>query len=80
MIEPIAQLNQPFVARHIGPNRIEQAEMLALLGYDSLDALMSAAVPQGIVAEDALELPPALSEDEARRTNPRFRKAVSKPC
>lgn len=68
MIEPIAQLNQPFVARHIGPNRIEQAEMLALLGYDSLDALMSAAVPQGIVAEDALELPPALSEDEALTT------------
>ena len=65
MIEPLAQLNQPFVTRHIGPSPSEQAEMLALLGYDSLDALMSAAVPQGIACQSAMDLPTALSEDEA---------------
>src|SRR5680860_686123 len=65
MIEPLAQLNQPFETRHIGPSPSEQAEMLALLGYDSLDALMSAAVPQGIACQSAMDLPTALSEDEA---------------
>lgn len=37
-----------FVSRHIGPSESDQSAMLGLLGYDSLEALMSAAVPAGI--------------------------------
>ena len=68
MIVPLAQLNQPFETRHIGPSPSEQAEMLALLGYESLDALMGAAVPQGIASQEPMDLPTALSEDEALAT------------
>ena len=39
-----------FVDRHIGPGSAERATMLAALGFDSLDALMDAAVPGGIRA------------------------------
>ena len=34
----------PFAARHIGPRDSEVETMLARLGFDSLDALMAAAV------------------------------------
>ena len=34
-----------FVHRHIGPNEAEQREMLALLGYASLDEMIDATVP-----------------------------------
>ncbi|WP_019874921.1 aminomethyl-transferring glycine dehydrogenase [Sporichthya polymorpha] len=58
----------PFVARHVGPSDAEQATMLAALGYDSLTALATAAVPDSIRLpfEDGapLAVPPALSEDE----------------
>ncbi|NQW09771.1 MAG: aminomethyl-transferring glycine dehydrogenase [Alphaproteobacteria bacterium] len=37
-----------FIARHIGPNAAERDAMLAVLGYDSLDALTDAAVPDSI--------------------------------
>ena len=37
-----------FVRRHIGPNAAETAAMLKVVGFDSLDALMAAAVPQSI--------------------------------
>ena len=34
-----------FVRRHIGPDAAEQATMLAAVGFESLDALVSAAAP-----------------------------------
>jgi len=37
-----------FIPRHIGPSDAEVAAMLAALGYDSLDALVDAAVPESI--------------------------------
>ncbi len=53
-----------FVDRHIGPNASDRAAMLAALGYDSLEALMTAAVPAGIRKElDGLGAP--ISETEA---------------
>ena len=55
----------PFVRRHIGPSPDEQQEMLSALGYDSLDALMTAAIPAGIRHPGIEALPPALSEAEA---------------
>jgi glycine dehydrogenase len=54
-----------FSRRHIGPGADEQTEMLALLGYESLDQLAEATVPAQIRLQRPLKLPPALSEHEA---------------
>ena len=56
-----------FVDRHIGPDQAEQRTMLEALGFDSLDALMDAAVPGGIRSSSSLGLPPAAGESEAAR-------------
>ena len=57
---------QPFVARHVGPRSGDINTMLASLGYDSLDALMKAAVPNSIASSlEAESLPSAASEVEA---------------
>jgi glycine dehydrogenase len=53
-----------FVDRHLGPDDQETDAMLAELGFDSLDALTDAAVPETIRFAGALDLPPALSERE----------------
>ncbi|HEY5012033.1 MAG TPA: aminomethyl-transferring glycine dehydrogenase [Acidimicrobiia bacterium] len=47
-----------FVRRHIGPGATEQQAMLAALGYESLDALVDAAVPDSI-----RDLAPAVGAD-----------------
>jgi glycine dehydrogenase len=54
-----------FVRRHIGPSREDAAQMLKLLGYPSLDALIDAAVPAQIRLARPLQLPAARSEHEA---------------
>ncbi len=54
-----------FERRHVGPGAGEQAEMLAALGFGSLDALAQAVVPAAIRRKAPLALPPALSEPEA---------------
>ena len=51
-----------FARRHIGPGAEEQRAMLAALGFDTLDALIDAAVPAPIRRARPLHLPPALSE------------------
>ena len=53
-----------FPDRHNGPTEGEAAEMLDLLGLDSLDALIDAAIPEGIRLDRALDLPAAVSEFE----------------
>ena len=61
----------PFVARHIGPRGEDVAHMLDTLGYDSLEALVDAAVPQDIRQPRPLELPAPMTEatvlEELRR-------------
>jgi len=53
-----------FADRHIGLSDAAIETMLAALGYDSLDALMTAAVPKAIRMEgESLDLPGPLSED-----------------
>ena len=37
-----------FVERHIGPDAGELREMLQHVGYDTLESLIDAAVPEGI--------------------------------
>jgi glycine dehydrogenase len=58
--EPGAAL--PFVDRHIGPDADAVTAMLKHLGFDSLEALMAAAVPGGIRSAEELDLPEAASE------------------
>src|SRR5690554_2842794 len=54
-----------FVSRHIGPNDDEIAQMLRVVGHDSLDAMTDAIVPGSIRSGDALALPPPMTEVEA---------------
>ena len=54
-----------FAERHIGTGSDAQAKMLEVLGYDSIFALLSAAVPDSIQLEDETSvLPPAATERE----------------
>jgi glycine dehydrogenase len=61
---------RPFTDRHIGTDADAQSRMLATVGYDSLDALVDAAIPPSIhvdrfrAAADSV-LPPAATEREA---------------
>ncbi|NQX11311.1 aminomethyl-transferring glycine dehydrogenase [Microbacteriaceae bacterium VKM Ac-2855] len=55
-----------FAARHIGTDADAQSTMLAAVGYDSVSALVTAAVPESIrVAELPPVLPEAATETEA---------------
>ncbi|HEX3223439.1 MAG TPA: aminomethyl-transferring glycine dehydrogenase [Nocardioides sp.] len=59
--------NQPvFADRHLGPRQDDIAKMLGVVGFDSLDDLMAAAVPASI-ASRTLDLPAPLSEYDAAR-------------
>jgi glycine dehydrogenase len=55
-----------FADRHLGPRPDEVARMLQRVGFESLDALMAAAVP-GTIASTDLDLPEPLSEYAAIR-------------
>ena len=57
----------PFLDRHVGPRPHELATMLSALGFDSLDALMAAAVPDGIRSAAELDLPAAADEETVAR-------------
>ncbi|MDF0600272.1 aminomethyl-transferring glycine dehydrogenase [Psychromarinibacter sp. C21-152] len=50
--------------RHVGPSPAEMAEMLEVVGADSLDALIDETVPQSIRQAEPLELGAPLSERE----------------
>ncbi|MBT7342350.1 MAG: hypothetical protein HN805_02325, partial [Rhodobacteraceae bacterium] len=51
--------------RHIGPSPSEMEEMLRTIGFDSLDALIDATVPQAIRQTAPLDFGPAMSERDA---------------
>jgi len=51
-----------FVRRHIGPDPREVAEMLAVVGHETLDDLIDATIPSDIRMDRALDLPGARSE------------------
>ena len=60
-------MREQFADRHIGTDSVAQLSMLAAIGYDTIDALMDAAVPAGIrVAPGGQSsIPPAATEREA---------------
>ncbi|HEU5044156.1 MAG TPA: aminomethyl-transferring glycine dehydrogenase [Nocardioidaceae bacterium] len=66
-LEQHPDISAVFADRHVGPRPVEQRAMLAALGFDSLDALMDAAVPSRIRLRQPLDLPPASSEKQAAR-------------
>ena len=51
-----------FISRHLGPSPAEQREMLAALGYDSLDAFIDAVVPEQIRFRATLATGPERTE------------------
>ena len=54
MIQTLEELERaiPFARRHIGPSPDDQARMLAFLGYETLDDLAEASVPDSITDPD----------------------------
>ncbi len=48
---------EQFATRHIGPGPDEQRRMLEAVGYDSIDELMDAAIPEVIRWHGTLDLP-----------------------
>ncbi len=57
----------PFVDRHIGLDEDAVTTMLKVVGFDSLDDLMAAAIPGGIRQSASLDLPAPLTEEAAAR-------------
>ncbi len=55
---------EDFVRRHVGPSDDEQKGMLKVLGYETIDALVDAAVPGSVRSLGTLDLPPAASENQ----------------
>jgi len=51
-----------FVRRHVGPGKGELQEMLAFLGYSSMEDLVRDTVPDAIRLQDELDLPVATPE------------------
>ncbi len=58
-----------FLRRHIGPSATEQQQMLHELGFDSLEQLSQAIVPDNIRQRERIEgrIPSAISEDDILR-------------
>jgi len=56
-----------FFARHLGAIESDRDELLASLGFETLDQLSDAVVPQAIRLTEPLALPAALSEYEVQR-------------
>ncbi|AEY01248.1 glycine dehydrogenase [Oceanimonas sp. GK1] len=57
--------NNAFIGRHIGPSEQEVAEMLAVVGADSLDDLIKQTVPASILIDQPLGIGAARTEQEA---------------
>lgn len=56
---------EAFSQRHIGPNPAQIAAMLKTVGATSLQQLMESTVPDAILRRDTMDLPAALSEQQA---------------
>jgi glycine dehydrogenase len=54
-----------FIPRHVGPTAADIQAMLDVLGFDTLDALIDATVPEGIRLRRPLAIHAAMTEHEA---------------
>jgi len=66
----------PFAERHIGPAADEQARMLDALGYASMDALLTDAIPASIREKLALACRPRRPRHRPPRNCARSRTAT----
>ncbi|MEI8231634.1 MAG: aminomethyl-transferring glycine dehydrogenase, partial [Actinomycetes bacterium] len=57
--------HEDFKYRHIGPNESDQKDMLTALGYQSLQELLDAALPDAIKFKGDSKLPESISEADA---------------
>ncbi|MCE9635729.1 MAG: aminomethyl-transferring glycine dehydrogenase [Planctomycetes bacterium] len=64
---PALAANDTFARRHLGPSDAEQKQMLAFLGYRTLDELSAATVPATIQSPHRLALAPGQGERDALR-------------
>ncbi|MEH1936253.1 MAG: aminomethyl-transferring glycine dehydrogenase [Nostoc sp.] len=62
VLDEKSQKLSSFAPRHIGPNSDDIQQMLKVLGFPSLDALIDQTVPQAIRLKQPLKLPDAESE------------------
>ncbi len=58
------ETQEEFIARHIGPDEEEVAQMLRELGVDSMQALVAETVPHSIVSDTPSNLPCGLGEKQ----------------
>jgi glycine dehydrogenase len=58
------QQHADFIGRHIGPAEPEKKEMLAALGFESMDAFIKKVIPASILSDQPLELGTPRSEAE----------------
>ncbi len=61
-------MNVPFLDRHIGLTGTDEQEMLKAIGFDNLEAMTEAIVPESILYREPLDLPEPLDEQEALAT------------
>jgi glycine dehydrogenase len=54
--------HQDFIQRHIGPTVRQQSKMARTLGYDSLESLIDATVPNAIRRDQPMDLPDSQTE------------------
>jgi glycine dehydrogenase len=54
--------HQDFIQRHIGPTVRQQSKMARTLGYDSLESLIDATVPNAIRRDKPMDLPDSQTE------------------
>ena len=59
------KFGEKFAQRHLGPDDSDVEKMLSVLGFDSVEKLIEAAVPAGIRSNKSLNVEAALSETEA---------------
>ena len=55
---------ESFVPRHVGPDERDVAEMLKVVGFASLDALMDATIPAKIRFRGEMDLANGMTEAE----------------
>ncbi|MDZ7589809.1 MAG: aminomethyl-transferring glycine dehydrogenase [Rubrivivax sp.] len=66
-LKPLGELEDAaeFVARHIGPDAVDEQHMLSVVGAASRRALIDAIVPRAIARSQAMAIPAPLSEAQA---------------
>ena len=65
-----------FSKRHIGPDDSDINKMLSYLGFDSIEQLINATIPDGIQFNDELNIGKSISEYEFLNTIKRIGKKI----